>query len=487
MEKSEKKSMKRSIKELESRFAMLQQQLKTAKVPVIITFDGWGASGKGTLIGKMILNLDPRGFEVCAMDEADAAEKRYPFLYRYWLKLPAKGEITIFDRSWNQEISVFRVDREKKHKCFKEQLESVLRFERQLCDDGAVLLKFFLNISKKEQAKRFEKLLADKTTAWRVTDLDIYRNEHYDEYARAFDEMIEKTETDHAPWHLIDACDKDEAYYKILECCVETIETKMKENLQHDGIRADQMKMPLLSMPLLQDVDLSLTIDDETYKEELKKAQKKLRVLSNELYLKKIPLILCYEGWDAAGKGGNIKRLAACFDPRGYNVNPTSAPNAYEASHHYLWRFWRHLPKSGHIAVFDRTWYGRVMVERIEGFCNEQQWRRAYNEINEFEQDLSRWGAVILKFWLQIDKDEQLKRFEERQNTPEKQWKITDEDWRNREKWDQYEPAVNEMLRLTSTTFAPWMIIESNSKEYARLKTIYLVIEAIENRLNQKE
>ena len=168
-------------------------------------------------------------------------------------------------------------------------------------------------------------------------------------------------------------------------------------------------------------------------------------------------------------------------------MNPTSAPNAYEASHHYLWRFWRHLPKSGHIAVFDRTWYGRVMVERIEGFCNEQQWRRAYNEINEFEQDLSRWGAVILKFWLQIDKDDQLKRFEERQNTPEKQWKITDEDWRNREKWDQYEPAVNEMLRLTSTTFAPWMIIESNSKEYARLKTIHLVIEAIENRLNQKE
>lgn len=487
MEKSEKKSIRRGIKELESRFAVLQQQLKTIKVPVILTFDGWGASGKGTLIGKMILNLDPRGFEVCSMDEADKVEKRYPFLYRYWLKLPAKGEITIFDRSWNQEISVYKVDHKEKENRYKEKLESILRFERQLCDDGVVLIKFFLDISKKEQEKRFKKLMEDKTTAWRVTEQDWCRNEHYDEYAEAFDEMIEKTETFHAPWHLIDASDKDEAYFKILECCVETIENKMKENLQHDGIRVEDMKMPLLTMKTLSEVDLSDSINDKTYKDELKKAQKRLKVLSNELYLKKIPLILCYEGWDAAGKGGNIKRMAASFDPRGYNVHPTSAPNPYEASRHYLWRFWRHIPKSGHIAIFDRTWYGRVMVERIEGFCTEQQYQRAYNEINEFEQDLIRWGAIILKFWLQIDKDEQLKRFEERQNTPEKQWKITDEDWRNREKWEAYEIAVNEMLKYTSTTFAPWIIIESNSKEFARLKTIHLVIDAIEQRLAQEK
>ena len=155
----------------------------------------------------------------------------------------------------------------------------------------------------------------------------------------------------------------------------------------------------------------------------------------------------------------------------------------HEKARHYLWRFWTRLPKTGHIAIFDRTWYGRVMVERLEGFCSTNDWQRAYNEINEFEKELSQWGAVIIKFWVQIDKDTQLERFTERQNTPEKQWKITDEDWRNRDKWDQYEDAVNEMLQKTSTEYAPWHILESVDKKYARIKALKIVIEELEKAL----
>ena len=196
--------------------------------------------------------------------------------------------------------------------------------------------------------------------------------------------------------------------------------------------------------------------------------------------------MLGFEGWDAGGKGGAIKRLTAKMDARGYAVNPTASPNDIEKAHHYLWRFWRAMPKAGHIAIFDRTWYGRVMVERIEGFCTKEEWKRAYKEINDMEKDLCDAGAIVIKFWMHIDKDEQERRFRERQENPEKQWKITEEDWRNREKWDLYEDAVNEMLLRTSTDYAPWVVVEGNDKYYARIKVLKTVVDAIEDRLKEK-
>lgn len=230
-------------------------------------------------------------------------------------------------------------------------------------------------------------------------------------------------------------------------------------------------------MPLLSEVPLDKEIETDEYRKELKELQNRLGELHNRLYRKKVPVIIAYEGWDAAGKGGNIKRIAGALDPRGYEVHPIASPEPHEKARHYLWRFWTRLPKTGHIAIFDRTWYGRVMVERLEGFCSENDWMRAYNEINEFEKELHDWGAVIIKFWVQIDKDTQLERFNERQNTPEKQWKITDEDWRNRDKWDAYETAVNEMIQKTSTSYAPWHILESVDKKYARIKALKIVVE----------
>ena len=245
-----------------------------------------------------------------------------------------------------------------------------------------------------------------------------------------------------------------------------------------------QNVFPLKKMPLLCDIPLDKFMEEDVYKKELKQLQQRLGELHNRLYRKKVPVIIAYEGWDAAGKGGNIKRITGALDPRGYEVHPIASPEPHEKARHYLWRFWTRLPRTGHIAIFDRTWYGRVMVERLEGFCSENDWMRAYNEINEFEKELHDWGAVIIKFWVQIDKDTQLARFTDRQNTPEKQWKITEEDWRNRDKWDAYEGAVNEMIQKTSTTYAPWHILESVDKKYARIKALRIVIAELEKVLD---
>ena len=236
---------------------------------------------------------------------------------------------------------------------------------------------------------------------------------------------------------------------------------------------------------VLSGIDLSKSLTKEQYKKELDGLQKRLGNLHNELYRLRIPVVLGFEGWDAGGKGGAIKRLTSHLDPRGYQVNPTASPNDIEKVHHYLWRFWNNMPKAGHIAIFDRTWYGRVMVERIEGFCSEAEWKRAYQEINEMESHMANYGAVVLKFWLHIDKDEQERRFKERMENPAKQWKITDEDWRNREKWDLYEQAVDEMLVRTSTTYAPWIVVEGNSKYYARVKVLRTVVEALEAKIKE--
>ena len=236
---------------------------------------------------------------------------------------------------------------------------------------------------------------------------------------------------------------------------------------------------------VLSGIDLSKSLTEEAYKEQVKKLQKRLSELHSELYRLRIPVVIGFEGWDAGGKGGAIKRLTSQLDPRGYRVNPTAAPNDIEKVHHYLWRFWNNVPKAGHIAIFDRTWYGRVMVERIEGFCSGAEWKRAYQEINEMESHMANAGAVVLKFWLHIDKDEQERRFKERQADPMKQWKITDEDWRNREKWDEYEEAVNEMLVRTSTTYAPWIVVEGNDKRYARVKVLRTVVDALEKKIKE--
>jgi polyphosphate kinase 2 (PPK2 family) len=297
--------------------------------------------------------------------------------------------------------------------------------------------------------------------------------------------MIESTDTDNAPWTIIESTDKKFASIKIFKTLIKILnEAIIKKEKQINSIPASNENHIIhdnsINTSILDQINPAIDIPDDQYKNQLKEYQNRLRDLEYIIYKKRIPVIILYEGWDAAGKGGNIRRLIQKMDPRGYEVIPISAPNDIEKAHHYLWRFWNKMPKAGHIAIFDRSWYGRVMVERVEGFCSDNEWKRAYNEINEMEKHFINFGMVLVKFWLHIDKDEQLRRFKERESTSYKNWKLTDEDWRNREKWDFYKLAIDEMLYRTSTSYAPWTIVESNFKKYARIKTLKTVIDCIE-------
>lgn len=462
----------------------LQMQIKEHGLPVLVLFEGWGTAGKGSVLGKVIKNIDPRFFKVATMDVPTEEERRKPFLYRYFIKIPEKGKFVFLDSGWMDEIVKECLHDNPGEKEYKKKIESVKRFERQLTDNGYLVLKFFFQISQKEQKKRIDILKEDKNTKWRVSENDDWQNKHYDKCLHVFDRYLNDTNAPADPWYLIDAKNKKWAELQVLETMISGIETALKNS--NLAVPLLQNVFPLEKIPRLSEIPLDKEIEEEEYRKELKELQEKLSRLHNKLYRQKIPVIIAYEGWDAAGKGGNIKRITGALDPRGFEVHPIASPEPHEKARHYLWRFWNRLPKTGHIAIFDRTWYGRVMVERLEGFCNENEWQRAYNEINEFEKELSDWGAVIIKFWVQIDKDTQLARFTDRQNTPEKQWKITDEDWRNREKWDLYEVAVDEMLQKTNTTYAPWHVLESNDKKYARIKALKIVIHAIEKALEKK-
>ena len=465
-----------------ARYQLFERQIKVkeGKVPVMILLEGWGAAGKGSILGKVIKNMDPRFFRVDTMGVPTEEELRKPFLYKYFKRIPENGRFAFLDGGWVDEVAMQCLHEDLEDEQYHNTIESIKRFERTLTDNGYLLMKFFFHISEKEQTKRIDKLLDSKNTAWRVSEEDKWQNRHYDRYFKVY---LNDTNQSYAPWYIIDGEDKKWAELQLLEYLLQGIDTALMN--RDNVVPILQNVFPLERMPRLREIPLDMEMPEEEYREELEACQKKLRSLHNKLYRKKVPVIIAYEGWDAAGKGGNIKRIAGALDPRGYEVIPIASPEPHEKNRHFLWRFWTRLPKTGHVAIFDRTWYGRVMVERLEGFCSKNDWQRAYNEINEFEKELTEWGAVVVKFWVQIDKDTQLARFTERQNTPEKQWKITDEDWRNREKWDLYEEAVDEMIEKTSTTYAPWVILESNDKKYARIKAMKTVIAAIEAALEK--
>ena len=472
-----KEALKAEIKELRARLIAQQEQLREAKLPVLILLEGWAAAGKGSLIREIISEIDPRFYNVVSPAVIPESESRYPFLYPYATAIPENGKLIFLDSGWMDSAvsKILRLEISKEE--YKRRVRSVNEFERQLRDGGYLLLKIFLHIDEEEQFKRLESLKESFDTEWRVSPDDLWQHREYKKFLKAYDDFMEDT-NDTIPWHILDGKSKKASVRDALKLLVDMID-KALEKGRYVGDPFEE-KFPLIKMPKLADVDLSPELSDEEYKKQLKKLQKRLDELHNVVYRKKIPVVIGYEGWDAAGKGGNIRRIANPLDPRGFDVHPIASPEPHELNRQFLWRFWPRLPRTGHICIFDRTWYGRVMVERLEGYCTEKDWKRAYNEINEFERQLTDWGAVLLKFWIHIDSDTQLARFNDRQNTPEKQWKITDEDWRNREKWPLYEEAVNEMLMKTSTENAPWYIIESNDKKYARIKTLKIVVEALE-------
>ena len=482
----------RSMDDLRDELIALQQKIRKAGIPVVIVIEGLSASGKGTMLGKLIEGLDSRGYQTHPIRRPNCVEAAYPPMWRYWANMPKKGDISLFCSSWYGELNKAIFEREDElPEPLPQRLDEIISMESQLICDGTLILKFFLHISQQEQHKRLEKMECKKSTAWRVDKHDHDQNKHFDEYMKGMDSLMSITNLQGAPWHILDATDlkacQRELYLAVLQAFEDALKARKAGQTPWDvPLLPNLSPIPSLGFQPLKTIDLHKTLD-APYHDEYKELSKRLGKLQVKLYRRGVPMIVGFEGWDAAGKGGAISRLTRSLDARGFTVAPVSAPTPLEQSHHYLWRFIRELPPKGHITIFDRTWYGRVMVERVEGFCTKPQWQRAYEEINRFEKLWTDAGGILVKFWLQIDQDTQLQRFNDRKADPEKQWKLTDEDWRNRDKWPQYELAVNEMLSRTHTAFAPWTVVEANDKQYARIKVLRTVIDTIEKHLEKDD
>lgn len=485
----DRKIYKKEIKNLMLQLRTLQTACWEKKLPVVVVLEGWAAAGKGLIVKKMADCMDPRGFKVHPILPPTDLEQQYPILWRFWQKLPAQGNVCFFYHSWYTHLLEDRLF----GRITAEQIPNLTRqinaFERQLADDGVAIAKFWIHLSKKELKHRLKKYADDPLTAWRVRTEDWQQHQQYEQYTTLAEEMLVNTSTGCAPWTLVEGDCKRWARVKVLTQVAATLTEALKQPYPLCPLPAiaPQEKLEPTEPDHLSQVDLSLSLTEEEYKKKLQPEQVRLRELQLKIHKHQVPVLVIFEGWDAAGKGGAIKRLTATLDPRSYFVHPFAAPTEEEKNHHYLWRFWRELPQAGVIGIFDRSWYGRVLVERVEGFATTAQWRRAYREINEFEMQLINAGYVLVKFWLNISPEEQLSRFQARKNDPFKKYKLTDEDWRNREKWNLYEVAINQAIGRTHTMLAPWTVVAANDKYYARLTVIQTVIEAIEAELKRRK
>jgi polyphosphate:AMP phosphotransferase len=401
-------------------------------------------------------------------------------MWRYWQVLPPKGHIGIFFGSWYTEPIVAQALGQEKKAKFWQRLEHIRAFERMLVDEGVVVLKLWFHMSQDGVRARLNALEADPDTAWRVTPEDWARLKRYPDFVGVCAQALRKTSTAQAPWLVIDG--SDAAYRSLtagqhlLRVLQQAHQPQTRAVPQH---AAPTPPAPLDGGRLLDHFDYTRQLDKRDYKNQLERLQGRFNGLLRSPAMRQRSLVLVFEGMDAAGKGSSIRRITQAMDARHYRVVPVAAPNEAERAQPYLWRFWRYLPPWQRTVIFDRSWYGRVLVERVEGFCSEADWTRAYDEINAFEDQLTEAGAVVVKFWLAITPQEQLRRFESRQQTPYKAHKITPEDWRNRDKWPQYAQAVDDMIERTSTDMAPWHIIASDDKRWSRTEVLRLLCERL--------
>lgn len=473
---------------------------KLKKCPVMIIFAGVDGAGKGETVNLLNAWMDPRWLITRAYDKPSDEEQERPEYWRFWRDLPPKGQIGLFLSSWYSRPVLDRVHGRIDEAEFNLLLERIVKFEKAHTDDRALILKFWMHLSKKGQKKRFKELEKNELTSWRVREEDWDNWRLYEQFEEAAERVIMKTSTGASPWCIVEGADPN---FRSL-----TVGTIIRDEINKhlDRIEGTAPQAPVLSpaetgettagsdtlstlksSTVLDVLDMTLSLNKSEYKKELQTWQAKLNELQRESVKRKLSTIAVFEGPDAGGKGGAIRRVTAALDARHVRVLPIAAPTDEEKAHHFLWRFWRHLPRAGKMTIFDRSWYGRVLVERIEGFASEEEWRRSYAEINEFEDILTSSGIVLLKFWIHITKDEQLRRFQEREKTPHKQWKLTEEDWRNREKWEDYQIAVNDLVEHTSTRAAPWHLIEGNDKRHARVKVIKTICESMEQALQEKD
>jgi polyphosphate:AMP phosphotransferase len=465
------------------RAALLEAQLdllESRRFPVVILIGGVDGAGKGETVNKLNEWMDPRHIDTYAFGQASDEEAERPHMWRYWRTLPPKGKVGIYFGAWYSDPIVKRVHGEIKDETLVESMKEILRFEKMLIDEGALVLKFWFHLSKEQQKARIDKLKSDPMTRWRVSDQDKKHYKLYDKFKSVAEQVLRETSTAGAPWIIVEGYDSNYRNLTVGKHILQSLRDHL-DNAQtsHPVVNAPPLMTSVDDTSLLSQLDLSHKLEDKEYGEKLERYQGRLNKLMRDPGFSDLSVICVFEGPDAAGKGGCIRRITQAVDARFFRVIPIAAPTEEERAQPYLWRFWRHIPGHGNLTIFDRSWYGRVLVERIEGFCSEYDWMRAYGEINDFEKQLSRQNFVVVKFWLQISKDEQLRRFDERQNTPYKRFKITKEDWRNRDQWGAYEKAVCDMIDRTSTDHAPWTLIEANDKNYARIKVLKTLCERI--------
>jgi polyphosphate:AMP phosphotransferase len=458
--------------------------LESKRFPVVILIGGVDGAGKGETINILNEWMDPRHIETHANGAPSDEERERPEMWRFWRDLPPKGKIGIFFGSWYSWPILHRVFGETKNADLDQSLEETVRFEKMLTDEGALVLKFWMHLSKDRQEKRLKALEKDPKTRWRVTERDWTHFKLYDKFCKVAERALRHTSTAEAPWIVVEGFDPRYRYLTVGKAVLEAVRRKLAET---NGETREPHAPPLLpsidNLHILKTLDYSLGLQKKAYDKALEDWQGRLSLLIRHPKFEGMSVVAVFEGNDAAGKGSSIRHITGALDARQYQIHPIAAPSEEELAQPYLWRFWRRLPRRGRVAIFDRSWYGRVLVERVEGLCSAYDWMRAYSEINDFEEQLVGHRCVVVKFWLSITKDEQLRRFKERENTPFKHFKITDEDWRNREKWELYETAVCDMVDRTSTDIAPWTLVEANDKQYARIKILKTLCERIEKAL----
>jgi polyphosphate:AMP phosphotransferase len=504
----EKDEYKKQVPILRTELLEVQRLLTPARFPLIVVFAGVDGAGKGETVNLLNAWMDPRWIVTRAYQEPSEEESERPEYWRYWRDLPPRGRIGFFLSSWYSRPILDRVYGRSRTAEFDRQLTRIAAFERNLTDDGALILKFWMHLGKRAQKKRLRTLEKDPLTRWRVTKSQWQHWRMYDKFVAAAERALRRTSTVQAPWIIVEGV--DEAYRSITVATTirDAIRRALAETDSAHGVRtmvstvANRGRRKTASVPastsvatvktphavkagatILSSLDMSQSVSKKDFGTELERYQGRLNLLSRKAQAKGVSTILVFEGWDAAGKGGAIRRITGALDARSYQVIPIAAPTDEERAHHYLWRFWRHLSRAGRLTIFDRSWYGRVLVERVERFATEQEWRRAYSEIGDFEEQLVERGIVLVKYWIHISENEQLQRFKEREKARYKQWKLTDEDWRNRAKWADYERAVNDMVEQTSTRVAPWTLVEGNDKYFARLKVLKTLCASLERAL----
>lgn len=483
--KISKAQFKQQMPALREALLDAQSRLFTDKRrPVLLLISGEDGAGKRETINVLYEWMDPRYLSTLAFEAPSTEELERPAMWRYWRSLPPKGRMGIFAGSWYSDPIRLRISGMLSGRELDARAAQINRFEAMLVNEGALVLKFWIHLSKQAQRARFEALQRDPLTAWRVTPESWDRLKTYDKLQEVSAHLLRMTHTAAAPWLVVEGADP---CYRSLTVG-QAVQTALADTLAQASPPALAPFAPLRrdadGRTVLSALDLGQSLGPREYKATLSRLQGRLSVLARDPRLRSRGVVLAFEGADAAGKGGAIRRITAALDARQFQVIPVAAPTEEEQAQPYLWRFWRHLPRHNHLAIFDRTWYGRVLVERVEGFCTPAEWQRAYGEINDFEHELVEAGTIVIKFWLQISQEEQLKRFQAREQIPFKRFKITEEDWRNREKWEAYQAAVCDMVEHTSTGEVPWTLVESNDKSFARIKILRTLCERLEAALD---